>query len=64
MPTARPINASPSQESFLVLFFKKEQAFFCEQSCESAPDAIKQKTSSIFVPPQGLGPLSLGGVRP
>jgi len=44
-----------SHESFLVLFFKKEQHFFCEQSCDSAPDVScvsapdgkKQKTSSV-----------------
>jgi hypothetical protein len=37
-------------ESFLVLFFKKEQVFFCEQSCESAPDGRKQKTLAVSHP--------------
>jgi hypothetical protein len=28
-------------------FSKKERNFFCEQSCESAPDVKKQKTASM-----------------
>jgi len=59
MDTVPTINASLKWGKFFWFFFsKKNKPFFCEQSCESAPDEKKQETSSVFSTPLKCSPSS------